>query len=170
MRYIFILLLTISFTQELQIEGDLTVSGDINSAIIDSLQNEISSLNGLVDSLLNVQSVTETVFLEVEIDLLTSGGNWSEYRYINIGELTNSQNGFYKAHFLSLSNNFEWGVLEIQCENTSNSFGGFQLHSDGTSQGDGRLFILSGASPSIRYRSSYTTGGFETLSLLIEKI
>jgi hypothetical protein len=172
MKYILVLIImNIAVMQELQVEGDLTVSGEINSSIIESLQNEISILNGLVDSLLNIQSITETVFLEVEIELLTSlGGSWGEDSYIDISDLTDSQNNFFKVHLLSVTNNSGWGGLEFLCENPYNSFGDITYGSNGVSQGSGRLFILSGESPSIRFHSSYTTGGFETLSLLIEKI
>jgi hypothetical protein len=55
MRLFIILILSISFTQELQIEGDLTVSGEINSAVIDSLQNQITEINSIVANL--VESV-----------------------------------------------------------------------------------------------------------------
>ena len=43
-----LIIMNIAVLQELQIEGDLTVSGDINSAVIDSLQDQITILNSVI--------------------------------------------------------------------------------------------------------------------------
>ena len=50
MKYIYLILFCgLMNAQELQVEGDLTVSGDIHSAVIDSLQAEIENLQNLVN-------------------------------------------------------------------------------------------------------------------------
>jgi hypothetical protein len=63
MRYLVILLLTFTFTQELQVEGDLTVSGDINSAVIDSLHSDISNLYSIIDSLYSMVNTNKPIKL-----------------------------------------------------------------------------------------------------------
>ena len=52
MRYlILVLMLTASFSQELEVEGDLKVTGTVESTTIDSMQAVIDSLNAKINSL-----------------------------------------------------------------------------------------------------------------------
>ena len=52
--------------QELQVEGDLIVTGNISSAIIDSLQNEINNLQNQLNEYSEV----------VKLELLKSKYHW----------------------------------------------------------------------------------------------
>ena len=93
MKYIFlILLLTIPFAQELQVEGDLTVSGDINSAVIDSLQAEIENLQNILSE---YSGVVKTRIIDVEVSF-----NINEYgdmgMVVPLNELVGNVNNWYK--------------------------------------------------------------------------
>ena len=58
-------------SQELQVEGDLNVTGTIESITIDSLKNEINILNGNIDSLFTLyNSVKPIRLLGHQIDLI----------------------------------------------------------------------------------------------------
>jgi len=65
MKYIIVILfINLAVFQELQVEGDLTVSGDINSAVIDSLQAEIENLQNLLSE---YSGVIKTRVIELEV-------------------------------------------------------------------------------------------------------
>jgi len=106
------ILLTYSFSiaQELEVEGDLTVTGTIESVTIDSMQAEIDSLNAKINSL--------------------HGGNRLETRVFNI---TYSIQSGWEGDFIALSDitgyELENGLVsvfafDIGCCNGSS---GFQL-------------------------------------------
>jgi hypothetical protein len=59
-------LINLSLMQELQVDGDLIVTGNINSAIIDSLQNEINNLQNQLNEYSEV----------VKLELLKSKYHW----------------------------------------------------------------------------------------------
>jgi hypothetical protein len=111
MRYFLILLFTFTFTQELQVEGDLTVSGDINSAIIDSLQNQVLELNLMLTELL-------------ESNNINSG----------YGLIANPQGGFYQSNqyedSILFETTFEAGSLEqiLHIEFYSSSTGNLRFY------------------------------------------
>ena len=93
MKYIFlILLLTIPFAQELQVEGDLTVSGDINSAVIDSLQAEIENLQNLLSE---YSGVIKTRVIELEVSLNLNENN-DMIMVVPLNELVGNTNIWYK--------------------------------------------------------------------------
>ena len=83
MKYIILILfINLAVSQELQVDGNLTVTGDINSMVIDSLQNQLTDLNLML------------------IELLESNNNNSGY-----GLIDHPQGSFYQT------NQFEDSVL-----------------------------------------------------------
>ncbi len=73
-----LLFISLIWAQELQVDGDLTVTGNIQSATIASLQNEINNLYGIIDSLFSVVNTKEPIkLIAYNMDLLlpTEEGN-----------------------------------------------------------------------------------------------
>jgi hypothetical protein len=90
MRYILVLIImNIAVMQELQIEGDLTVSGDINSAVIDSLQAEIENLQNLVNGFSGSPKI-RTVDVEISFNIDGHGTSIMVVPFNDIVGFTNS--------------------------------------------------------------------------------
>ena len=91
--------------QELQVEGDLIVTGNISSAIIDSLQNEI---NNLQDQLNEYSGVVKTRIIDVEVSLDFDENN-DVSMFVPLNELVGASNNWYKIIPLS------YGFGESSC-------------------------------------------------------
>ena len=84
MKYIlYILTFTVVFTQSLEVEGDLTVTGSIDSQTIDSLKQVIEQQAILIDSLLNLNSFFPEIH-SIDFSIGESSSN-----VININEIIN---------------------------------------------------------------------------------
>jgi|SaaInlStandDraft_4_1057021.scaffolds.fasta_scaffold16522_2 hypothetical protein len=93
MRYILVLIImNIAVMQELQVEGDLTVSGEINSAVIDSLRNEIENLQNQLNE---YSGAIKTRIIELEVSLnVDENGDMS--MVVPLNELIGAVNNWYK--------------------------------------------------------------------------
>ena len=93
MRYILVLIImNIAVMQELQVEGDLTVSGEINSAVIDSLRNEIENLQNQLNE---YSGAIKTRIIELEGSLnVEENGEMS--MVVPLNELIGAVNNWYK--------------------------------------------------------------------------
>jgi hypothetical protein len=170
MRFIFILLITFSFTQELQVEGDLTVSGDIHSIVIDGLQNQITILNSTIDSLLAIQPIVVSELVELDIEILPTDGGVSETQYIDISELTSDLGEFTRVSVLAFDQNDLFYRLMLECSlgETNLCFGNQTTFQDNVVY-ETPIFMLRGDSPELKYSTITSYSGFATLYLLIEK-
>jgi hypothetical protein len=169
-----ILLLNISIMQELQVEGDLTVTGDIHSAVIDSLQNEISILNGLVDSLLVNQTVVESKFVEFNIPTLESpSGEGSEFQYIDLSDLTTDLGEFNRVSLLGIDYNDFLDLFDsfvIECDGGPEICIGSRVVIEEFETRAIPIFMIRGETQVLKYHTTVSYAGFVTLYLLIEKI
>ena len=93
MKYILVLIImNIAVMQELQVEGDLTVSGEINSAVIDSLRNEIENLQNQLNE---YSGAIKTRIIELEVSLnVDENGDMS--MVVPLNELIGAVNNWYK--------------------------------------------------------------------------
>jgi hypothetical protein len=93
MRYIILILfINLAIFQELQVEGDLTVSGNINSAVIDSLQAEIESLQNIVNGFSGTPKI-RTVDIEVSLNFDEHG---TMIMVVPFNEVIGLANNWYK--------------------------------------------------------------------------
>ena len=84
--------MNIAVMQELQVEGDLTVSGEINSAVIDSLRNEIENLQNQLNE---YSGAIKTRIIELEVSLnVDENGDMS--MVVPLNELIGAVNNWYK--------------------------------------------------------------------------
>jgi hypothetical protein len=93
MKYIILILfINLAIFQELQVEGDLTVSGNINSAVIDSLQAEIENLQNLLSE---SSGAIKTRIIDFGVSF-----NINEYgdmgMFVPLNELVGNVNNWYK--------------------------------------------------------------------------
>jgi hypothetical protein len=173
MRYFLILLLTISFTQELQVEGDLTVSGAINSAVIDSLQNEIFILNSMIESLSINQSVVVSEFVELDIEILVTNGGVSDQQYLDFSNFATEIGDFNRVSVLGFEHNDLFEHLRFECAvlpgDATTCFGENTDFQDSYVYGTG-VWMFRSESPILRYYTwGISSSGYATLYLLIEK-
>jgi hypothetical protein len=92
MKYIYLILFCgLMNAQELQVEGDLTVSGDIHSAVIDSLQAEIENLQNLLS---DYSGAIRTRIIELEVSLNLNENN-DMVMVVPINELVGISNNWY---------------------------------------------------------------------------
>ncbi len=169
----FIILISLIWSQELQVDGDLTVSGEIHSAIIDSLQNEISLLNSMIDSILINQSNVVSEFVELDIEILVTTGGTSDHQYIDIGDLVPEIGLFNRVSVLGFEHNGLFEHLRIECSGLVNDpticFGENTDFQDNYVYGTG-IYLIRSESPVLQYRTWGTSfAGYATLYLLIEK-
>jgi hypothetical protein len=93
MKYIYVILFcSLMIAQEFQVEGDLTVSGDINSAVIDSLQAEIESLQNIVNGFSGAPKI-RTVDIEVSLNFDEHG---TMIMVVPFNEVIGLANNWYK--------------------------------------------------------------------------
>ena len=169
-----LIIMNIAVLQELQIEGDLTVSGDINSAVIDSLQDQITILNSVIDSLLAVQSVSVLELVEFDIQILESpSGQPSEYQYIDISDLTSELGEFNRISLLGIDyNDFLdlFDSLVIECNGGPEICIGSRVVIEEFETRAIPIFMIRGETQLLKFHTTVSYAGFVTLNLLIEKI
>ena len=168
-----LIIMNIAVMQELQIEGDLTVSGDINSAVIDSLQDQITILNSVIDSLLAIQSVSVLEFVEFDMQILESpSGQSSEYQYIDISDLTSELGEFNRISILGIDYN---GFVELfhslifECSDGPEKCIGGPATFEQTVAWGVPSFMLNGETQLLKYHSTVSVVGYVTIYVLIEK-
>ena len=95
MKYLLPLItLSLLFSQELEVEGDLKVTGTVESTTIDSLEQVIASMQAQIDSI-HADNQLGTKVYEIEIN---QGEN-----IINLNELTGLYNTVFLIRFMGLS-------------------------------------------------------------------
>jgi hypothetical protein len=170
MKYILVfIIMNIAVMQELQVEGDLTVSGEINSAVIDSLQNQISDLNTIIESLINQLNVDSEI-IELDIEILPTDGSVSEIQYIDIGDLTSDLGEFTRVSVLGFDQNDLFYTLSLSCSvgETDICFGEHTTFQDNVVY-DLPIYMLRGDIQELKYSTTNSYSGFATLYILIEK-
>ena len=84
MKYLLTFLsLTILLSQELEVEGDLKVTGTVESTTIDSLNQVIANLQVQIDAM-QAGGGWETRLIEYDFDTVTGDNGW---QYLTINEL-----------------------------------------------------------------------------------
>lgn len=164
-----ILTLGLLWSQELQVDGDLNVTGDIQSTTIDSLISEISHLNMKIDSLLStIPIITARTFVtNIEIT-----GETGVYTNIDLNEVVGSNHDFYKVDILNLEG-FETENSKIfffpQSQQTGYGWVSLLNNPSAEFDSDNSTIVLTGDNPMLMY---FTEGnpapGVCSVSMLIE--
>ncbi len=146
MKYLLILFfIGILFAQELQVDGNLTVTGNIQSVTIDSLQNEVNILNGKVDSLFTLlNSIRPLRLIDHQLDLITpesgqtevvifdttySPFTFEEFVRVELNTWTNFMTGYYNtgvyltAYFGTSGSEVNQGTLIVESDGTGGEQG-----------------------------------------------
>ena len=179
MKYLLPLLsLTILFSQELEVEGDLKVTGTVESATIDSLNQVIANMQAQIDTLQNNTNISSKIFqltfegehnvwIESQsLHTLTGlNSSWYKIEVLHYDLTTISGSASYAAELRAIpdadgeDNPYVYGQCSI---NTGNG-GDWYIHSDCKS------IFVNEDNPYIYYKHSGWSGNYAstTLTLLI---
>ena len=114
-----LLISSIGFTQELEVEGDLKVTGTVESATIDSLNQVIANMQAQIDAMQTSGGLETRIF---QLPTYTFISYQSQEEILNLNEITGMDISpalvtFYKVDNFNLNNNEENGSsfdLEVE--------------------------------------------------------
>ena len=149
-KLLIILSLCFVFATELEIDGDLKVTGNIEAGTIDSLQQVIADLQAQIAALQSSGNMTTKIITIEDIALTSAADGYSAYE-INLDEIFNADIEYAIIHLIdyNLESSFPPGTSNLTL--TLSSFSG----NTGLSVSNNGIWSFGGGSPTLIYSKNY---------------
>ena len=113
-----LLISSICLTQEMEVDGDLKVTGNIQSQTIDSLLQVIQDLQNQI-TLLQSSGGWESRVFEYQFENVSCDGNSNVFHYLDFSEITNYDIDFGIVKILSISNYDGYNEVQFQLKSSN---------------------------------------------------